>query len=73
MFIEIETLVRCEQYRDVQRKVQQERLIRQMGGWRKPAHPGAWLNGWIKRFARWVHPDRRLSWPIYRSEKTTAL
>ena len=51
MFAEIESLVRYEQYRDMRRHAQRERLARQACAGQQVTQPGVWVLGLVRRLA----------------------
>ena len=58
MFIELEAQVGRERLRDLQREVEEERLIRQAHAESQATERGAWMQQWIKRLVRWMQAAR---------------
>jgi len=70
MFLEFDTLVKREQFRDYQREADRAQLAR---AGRPAARVGLGLLSWIRRLAGVERLGQSHPRPVYRAEETTAL
>jgi hypothetical protein len=71
--MEIEAMVRGEQYRDLRREAGKERLICQVRTGQHATQPGAWMKSKVKHIAGWFRANDRHLFLVYRPEKRGAL